>query len=395
MLALMVGCLWATAAGAQLQGHISLARDVYLAGEPIYVHFEVTNVGKDPLQYTAGDPYSEGCGGYSIEVSREPALAHSSCRLGGSGECIVANQIIAGGERQYRNILVNFAHDVATPGNYEIHTVNAFKYGPMTRETQSPAGSSELKVEARFQIRVIAGSREDLEAIYRSYVANLASNDPEIQREAERAIVSGAPPWLEDTIVGMLKQYTSREFALLGLKNLNTARSRAELAKIVESTSEYTEQSEMAITYLAQMGDKKYFPLLLGVAQKDTPNQARDHVLAAAELGGDDSLPFLRGLLSSADPNSRANGVMGLEKTGSRAAVPLLIEELKDQNADFGKLALNGLTGLTHRSAFGNGQVDPDPPAEEYGRWSKWWATNGGSAAVYGPRECGEMQSLP
>ncbi len=391
----MVGCLWATAAGAQLQGHISLARDVYLAGEPIYVHFEVTNVGKDPLQYTVGDPYSEGCGGYSIEVSREPALAHSSCRPGGSAECIVANQIIAGGERQSLNILVNFAHDVATPGNYEIHTENAFKYGPLTRETQSPAGSSELKVEARFQIRVIAGSREDLEAIYRSYVANLASNDSEIQREAERAIVSGAPPWLEDTIVGMLKQYTSREFALLGLRNLNTARSRAELAKIVESTSEYTEQSEMAITYLAQMGDKKYFPLLLGVAQKDAPNQARGHVLAAAELGGDDSLPFLQGLLSSADPNSRTNGVMGLEKTGSRAAVPLLIEELKDPNADLGKLALNGLTGLTHRGAFGDGQVNPDPPGEEYGRWSKWWAANGGSTAVYGPRECGEIQSLP
>ena len=193
----------------------------------------------------------------------------------------------------------------------------------------------------------------------------------------------------------MLKQYTSREFALLGLRNLNTARSRAELAKIVESTSEYTEQSEMAITYLAQMGDKKYFPLLLGVAQKDAPNQARGHVLAAAELGGDDSLPFLQGLLSSADPNSRTNGVMGLEKTGSRAAVPLLIEELKDPNADLGKLALNGLTGLTHRGAFGDGQVNPDPPGEEYGRWSKWWAANGGSTAVYGPRECGEIQSWP
>jgi hypothetical protein len=390
VVALVVGCFGAPAARAQLVGHISLAKEVYMAGEPVYVQFELTNVGKEPVQYTSGDPYSDGCGSYTIEVQSGPPVAHSSCERGSASECIVGTQIIGAGETRHENILVNYAHDVSKVGNYEIHAVRALKYGPFTGGTESPAGSQEFKVEAHFQIRVTKGDRETLEAIYRPYVVNLGSRDAEIQTDAERVIVGGAPAWLEDTIVGMLRRSTSREFALLGLRNLNTARSREELAKIVQNTSEYTQQNEAAIGYLAQMGDKKYFPLLRDIAQKDEPNQARDHVMAAAELGGEDALPFLQGLLNSADPFARANGLMGLEKTGSRAAVALLIEALKDPNVDFGRLALTGLTGLTHRSAFAD-----EKPAEEYGRWAKWWTANGSSAAVYGPRECGEIEPLP
>jgi hypothetical protein len=388
--AMVVGCLWGHLAGAQLVGHISLVKETYMAGEPVYVQFELTNVGKEPVQYTSGDPYADGCGSYTIEVRSGPAVTHSSCRQEGANECIMATQILAAGETQHENILVNYTHDVSKVGNYEIHAVRALKYGPFTGGTEAAAGNQAFKVEARFPIRVTAADREMLEVLYRPYVVNLGSRDAEIQTDAERVIVSGAPAWLEDTIVGMLRQSTSREFALLGLRNLNTARSRAELAKIVQSTSELTQENEAAIGYLAQMGDKKYFPLLLSVAQKEAPSDARDYVLAAAELGGEDALPFLRGLLSSADPVARANGVMGLEKTGRRAAVALLIEELKDANADLGKLALSGLTGLTHRSASAEGK-----PAEMYGRWAQWWAANGKSAAVYGPRECGEVEGLP
>jgi HEAT repeat protein len=197
----------------------------------------------------------------------------------------------------------------------------------------------------------------------------LSSQDDEIQREAERAIVSGAPPWLEDTIVGMLRQYTSREFALLGLKNLNTARSRGELAKIVQNTSEETEENLTAVRYLAELGDKKYFPMLVEIAKKQPANEGREYVMAAAELGGDDAVPFLQELLGRGDGAARANAVMGLGKTGSRAAVPLLIEALKDR--ELGKLAGEGLVELTHR---------------QEGDWAAWWVGNSGSAVVFG--EC-------
>jgi HEAT repeat protein len=230
-----------------------------------------------------------------------------------------------------------------------------------------------------------------LQAIYQVYATNLGSRDDEIQREAERAIVSGAPPWLEDTIVGMVRKSTSREFALLGLRNLNTPRAREELANIARETSGYTEQSELAIRYLAEMGDKKYFPLLLETAKQQEPREAREYVEAAAELGGADALPYLRELLKSTDKFARANGVAGLEKTGSREAVPLLIETLKSGDADLGKLALIGLTELTHRNT---GDVSGDAPKDQAEEWEKWWAANGARAKIYGVKECGEVERL-
>jgi HEAT repeat protein len=189
--------------------------------------------------------------------------------------------------------------------------------------------------------------------------------------------------------VGMLRQSTSREFALLGLKNLNTPRAREELAKIVENSSELTQENVTAVGYLGQMGDKKYFPLLLKLAQKVESDQGREYVLAAAELGGADAVPFLQGLLRSTDPAAKANAVLGLEQTGSRAAVPLLMEQLKDPHGELGSLALNGLVGLTHRSP------GEEKPAVAYADWEKWWAANAGRTAVYGPRECGDIERLP
>ena len=391
VLALLAGCLVGTSARAQLVGHIATFKQQYLAGEPVYVSFELTNAGKEAVQYVAGDPYSQGCSIYSLEVSSGPPLKHSSCERGMAAECPAGNQILSPGTTVQQNILVNYAHDVSKPGNYEIRAALALKYAPVGEgDAFLTGGGKNFKFEEKFQIQVLNGDKGILETIYRPYVKNLESRDDDIKREAERAIVSGAPPWLEDTIIRMLASYTSREFALLGLKNLNTARSRAELGKVIQSTSEYTQEGETAIRYLAQMGDKRYFPLLCDIAEKDTPDQARDHVWAAAELGGDEALPFLRVLMSRPDAWSKANAVMGLEKTGSREAVPLLIETLKSPDADLGKLALTGLVGLTHRSMLAEG----DPPAEEYGAWSKWWEENGKRAPVYGPRECGEVERL-
>jgi hypothetical protein len=357
------------AARAQLQGHISMAKDVYFAGEPVYVLFEYTNVGKDAVQYSVGDPYGEGCGGYKLEVSEEAAKERASCgERGGAGECMAGSEILAAGETRHQLILVNFAHDLSKAGNYEIRAAQEMKYAAATGDVRL-AGTQQFKVERRFTVRVVKADRERLEAIYKPYVVNLSSQDDEIQREAERAIVSGAPPWLEDTIVGMLRQYTSREFALLGLKNLNTARSRGELAKIVQNTSEETEENLTAVRYLAELGDKKYFPMLVEIAKKQPANEGREYVMAAAELGGDDAVPFLQELLGRGDGAARANAVMGLGKTGSRAAVPLLIEALKDR--ELGKLAGEGLVELTHR---------------QEGDWAAWWVGNSGSAVVFG--EC-------
>jgi hypothetical protein len=388
---LLLGCVAATAAQAQLQGHISMAKQEYFAGEPIYVHFEVTNTGKRAVQYAAADPYLEKCSGYHIEVSSGPVTPDSSCHAAAPGECTSSAELLAPGETLRQNILVNYAHDVRKPGSYDIHARRTLQYGPMTLgEVASLSGS--LQVEARFQIEVHKADADTLKSIYQVYVKNLESQDPDIEREAERAIASAALPWLEDVIFAMMRRYTSREFALLGLKNLNTQRAREELAKVVQNTSEDTPENETAVGYLAQMGNKKYFPTLRDLAVKQPSDQAGEYVLAAAELGGDDAIPFLKTMLDSKNSGAQANAVAGLEKTGSREAVPLLIEALKNADVNLGRSALGALAELTHYTA---GPNDNDPPAEEYGRWQAWWTANGATTQIYGPRDCGDVQRLP
>jgi hypothetical protein len=61
-------CFLPRAASAQLVGRLFLEKDVYVAGEPIYLHFELRNTGLTPMQFVSGSSYSQ-CGGYRIEVS--------------------------------------------------------------------------------------------------------------------------------------------------------------------------------------------------------------------------------------------------------------------------------------------------------------------------------------
>jgi hypothetical protein len=378
---------------AQLQGHFSLEKDQFIVGEPVYLRFDLTNQGKEPVQFLQGSRYFF-CGGYGIEVSNAPPLQHSSCDYGTGGSCIAGMQIVAPGETRHETLLLNFEHDLSKPGDYDVHAVWAANYGPKTEGFPIPAGGQQIKVEEHLRVRLLDANGENLEPLFQPYIAGLAAQDEEQRIEAARVIGSLAPPFLEDTMVSMLDIPAARSFALRGLKKLNTAHSREVLAGIVQSTTSYSYEKEQIIKYLADMGDKRYFPLLLDIAQKQPPNQARDYVLAAARLGGEDAMPFMKSLLGDSDPFSSGNGLMGLSETGSRSAIPILIELLNSQNSDVGTLALTGLRQLTHRSPFLDGQIYQEFPSRLYPSWMRWWMLNGNSAAVYGPQQCGEILPL-
>jgi hypothetical protein len=361
-------------AQSPLLGKISMAKGEYLAGEPVYVHFEVTNTGKDAIQYMTADPYLDICSGYQITVlSGEPQPSHGSCGETVAGNCVMESELLAPGETVRQNILLNFAHNVSTPGDYEILALRTMKYAVVTGDA---TGNLEFKLEQNLRFRVVSGSREVLRAIYQVYVRNLASQDDEIQRDAEIAIVSGAQPWLEDIIVGMLRKSTSREFALLGLKNLNTTRSREELSKIVKDTAPFTPENEGAVKALASMGDKTYYSMILDMAKNQPPDEASSYLQAAAQLGGDDAVPYLKDLLAAKNPAARRSAIVALGNTGSRAAIPPLLDQLKNPDAEISKLASGALAQLTHQRF---------QTVEE---WSKWWDAGGKVARIFGAGEC-------
>jgi hypothetical protein len=329
-------------ASAQVEGRLYLDRANYLVGEPVYLNFELTNKGSEPIQFSSGNSYSF-CGGYEIHVSRGAPIPNESCMDGFGGSCIGVAWVVAPREIRKDKVLVNYEHDLSKPGLYSVHASRTLSYGPPTESWPNKANEVEFKIEAEFQIQVDVGDDATLVPMFQPFVADLSSKDEERQREAARVIGSLAPPFLEDAIISMANSPASRPFALMGLRHLNTTRSRETLASIVQADSGYSYEREQAIKDLSEMGDKKYFPLLLEEAKKWEPNQARDYVLAAAKLGGEDAMPYVVSLLGSSDPFSRANGVMALPQTGSCQAVPLLIEVLKNPDTDLGRLASLGL----------------------------------------------------
>jgi len=389
----MTLALSANAAVAQLVSEITMEKVRYAVGEPIYVRFTLTNVGKEPEQFMVGSAYSM-CSGHSIQVSRGRPLQHSSCDTGVSGSCISGQRVVGPGESYADTVLVNYEHDLSEPGSYAIQALQVVRYGPKTDEIVHQANGPEVREERVFEIVVVGGNEAEQVVNLQPYVSQLNSKDEETRMEAARVIASTAPKSMEDTLVAMLKIPAAHGLALEGLRRINTEKARAALAEIVKNTKEYSWDKERAIRFLGEMGDKSYFALLQGVAEATPPNQARDYVWAAAELGGDDAMPFVMELLSSKDPFSRGNGVMALPRTGSRSAVPVLIELLRGGNEDVGVLASNGLIRITHRSPFPQQEWGGAAPGETYGEWKRWWSAEGASAKLYGPGECGEIEAL-
>jgi hypothetical protein len=382
---------------AQLDGRLYLDKTTYLVGEPIYLNFELANKGNDVVQFLSGNSYSF-CGGYRIEVAPVPAVSSESCNPRGfGGSCAAGTWIVEPGETRNDKILLNYDHDLSTPGLYTIHATRALSYGPVTDSIPNTANEPEIKVEAELQIQLVdVGDESALVPIFQPLVADLDSKDEQRQREAARAIGSLAPPFLEDKIFSMLNSPVTRPFALLGLRRLNTSRSREALAKVVRDSPKdsYSYERFQALKYLSEMSDKKYLPLLLDEAKKQQPNQGAAYVVAAAELGGEDAIPFLVSLLGSSDPFSHANAVEALPETGARDAASLLIKELLDANTDLAMIASSGLVRLTHRSPLQHDRLWAESPRGEYPQWQRWWSAHGPNAPIFPPSKCGAVEPL-
>ncbi len=379
LFAVLLGFFLTSTASGQLESRLYLDKHEYQVGEPVYLGFDLTNNGTEPMQVITGNSYSF-CGGYQIEISSDPSADLSSCSTLGFGwSCASGAWAIAPGETRHDKVLLNFEHDLSKAGIYSVRASRTLNYGSAAADLADLSSGVQLKTESLF---------------HRPYVADLHSKDEESQHEAARVIGTLAPPFLEDTILSMLDSAVTHLFALTGLRHLNTSRAREALARIVQGTSGYSYAKEQAIKYLSEMEDKKYFPLLLDEAKKQEANQARDYVLAAAQLGGEDAMPYVATLVSSSDAFSRANGVMALPLTGSRRAVPVLIDLLLSPDVDLARLASIGLIRLSHRSPFETGQWFSNSPSNEYANWIGWWRLRVDDAPIYGPNQCGKIEPL-
>jgi hypothetical protein len=53
-----------------------------------------------------------------------------------------------------------------------------------------------------------------------------------------------------------------------------------------------------------------------------------------------------------------------------------------------------GLEALTHLRAAKMDGIHPPPPTA-YSRWIRWWMTDGQTATIFRPDQCGEIKPIP
>jgi hypothetical protein len=328
------------------------------------------------------DPYSS-CGAYKIKFSTDPGEKSSCAGYGFSGSCFFPDRLLAPGATYSERILLNFGHELKSPGEYEIEASRSL------RDSSSFASSIlELNVHLRFHIEATGGPAT---AQLKAWLDQLRSKDPVQRREAARVLASLAPPSMEDVLLGFADDPELRSWAPLGLSRLNTVRSLEALAELVRTAAPGTAEHMQSAEFLARTGDSKWFPLLADVARRKA--QISSHVAYAAQAGGEKALPLLLELLQSPDKNfTQLNATMALGDTGSRDAIPILLNLLKNPNPDISSRAVYGLRQLTHRT-FGSATGDASPQ-DQFPAWLQWWTREGSTARIYKSGECSDFVPL-
>jgi hypothetical protein len=366
----------------QLSGRLYLDKESYTLGEPVFLQFEVKNEGRTAQNIIQADPYSF-CSGYSVNVSGDPGTQSSCAGYGMAGSCLSSSRSLAPGEKYSERILLNYNHQMRTPGEYEVDASRSLTDG---NSFTSPI--LEVKVHSHFRIEQ---SGETSAAQLQPWVKQLHSKDIQQKMEAGRILASLAPVSLEDVLLGFADDRDLRPWAPLALSRLHTERGLAALAELVRTGQPGSYEHMQSAEFLAQTGDIKWFPLFAEIAREK--GQISNYVTYAAQTGGEKALPMLLELLQSPDKEfTQLNAAMAMGDTGSRVAVPILLNLLKNPNSDLGDRAVYSLRQLTHRNyGDGHGTVSA---RDQFTAWLQWWNREGNSARIHKAEECGDFVPL-
>jgi hypothetical protein len=380
LIAILLCC--SCGAFGQLNGRLYLDKESYAPGEPVFLRFEVKNEGQTAQNIIQADPYSF-CSGYTVNVSGDPGAQTSCAGYGMAGSCLSSSKPLAPGQKYSERILLNYNHQIRTPGEYDVDASRSLTDG---KNFTSPI----LEVKVHLHFRIEQGG-ESPSAELQPWVNQLHSKDILEKVEAARVLASLAPASLQDVLLGFADDRDLRPWAPLALSRLHTERSLAALEELVRTGEPGSSEHLQSAEFLAQTGDIKWFPLLAEVARKK--GQISNYVTDAAQVGGEKALPLLLELLQSPDKEfTQLNAAMAMGDTGSRDAVPILLNLLKNPNPDLSDRAVYSLRQVTHRS-YGNGH-ETVSARDQFATWLQWWNREGSSARIYKARECGDFVPL-
>jgi hypothetical protein len=138
--------------------------------------------------------------------------------------------------RSISNLVLNFDHDINTPGDYRVEAKHSGRRNPTQRDVQA-------KLNFRVEQDTIPPSQ------LQPWLDGLRSDDRSIRYEAARTLASVAPPSLEETLLGFINNPEFRKYAALAFHRLNSPRSMDAMAELMQGP--VTGEQIEAAQYLA------------------------------------------------------------------------------------------------------------------------------------------------
>jgi len=392
-------------AAAQVDVTIAASKNVYVAGEPVFITVKITNTNKSPLTIVVPAPDSclsaisvvvEGLRRSDLPPCSDPNTA--ACSYNGPPARLV--EVKPQTSYDMRR-LVNLLYEFDQSRQYQAHVMFSLLYTDQpVLEHPSSFEHPEYQhsnYEKDITFTVVDGNANALKAAFAPVIADLDSGSFERRWYAQLELLNLAPPFAEDRIIAWADRDDLGQEAMAALRKLGTKRAIQKLEAKAFEKADGNDQREgvrlAALTEIKYINDPSLLPKLFEITAEERWQTIRwAAASAAARIGHADAVPVIARMLSSADPNIAFAGAEALGDTSSRDAVAVLISAIPSALED-NKLPaiIEALTRLTHRTTPG----DPDARVAIYRKWSAWWSVHHGDADIYAPDDCGTIAKLP
>lgn len=353
---------------SQVKVNVHLDKDDYIAGEPVFVIWEYTNISSSPIPFDKFDPYCP-----EAEVS-SPSLSFAEPTVfpyprDGAWDCKSVMSSLRPGEAYQTKFLLNRRFDLTKPGKFIL-------FVPQRTGMNAPTIESK-----KLTLTLKPSSKAELRAVYQPYINTLRSETNAEVREAIRVLADSGADFAEIHLLRFSSDPRNgsdlQEIAQEGLSRLKSPASCARLAELADHPELHHQQQ--AVDQLGRCADTSYMLFLFRLADRDA--EMRDFaLLAAGESGGDSAVSRLLALASQGSLQ-REKALHALGRTGSERAANALIEalpSLQDDNSRFA--ALQSLATLTHHESRQKGF---DAQVQEW----KEWRLNSADKHIYAPRD--------
>jgi HEAT repeat protein len=427
-----------TLAQQDLDIGMKMTKTAAMLGEPVWIDVTVTNRSGRAIYLNFGN---ECWGNKPLKVSLPDAesTVKPATRCGGGigGSCgSGALPSLADGETMTRRYVLDGDFRIVRPGSYEVLLEKTIRYAPVSSnrsdlqlnaslEKQQTAKSTvviqvnapdsakllaleqgyartvvEELVEPKFSASQPDGKPMDISAVR---LALDRRNSEQMEASLRRyAIVEGLSVYpvagMEAVFHDWVESHQYNAYGLMALKRLNTPAAREALAEIASSQAHLQDtwiQSFrwQAVDALADLGDKKYLPLLEGLVRDSNASVHNAALQDLGRLGGGTELDLLASIARNGRTSEdRREAISAMGDTASLKAVPLLIEFADIADADEPAATYIALQELTHLDFP---SPDHQPASEIKKAWQQYWKEHRRTARSYGPYDCGSPPFNP